>query len=144
MRAGKRATGGYLMSDKWWRGDANEDFAQFLQDRGGAEPREIRRPECESCGCLVYRLHVRDQGARRHCVACGEAQGICGTDTDWTEPPPEPLTCTCGKTQFEIAVAYAEPPRLAVAFRCLSCGVMAMAMTRDLSPDTTARILETA
>lgn len=115
---------------KWWRGDGSQDFRDFLKETWSAATKETRFPQCESCGCLVYRLSVQPgRGARRACVACGASAGVCGSDASFAaSEAPVRVTCECGKNQFEIAVAStgegSAVMRIAVARRCLACGIL--------------------
>ena len=129
---------------KWWRGNTREDFELFLKEAWDPGTTRVAYPECDGCGCLVYRITVKPgAGARRSCVACGQSQGMCGFDrTDGLEK----VTCNCGKNQFEIAVAHAAgpPARLCVARRCLACGTLDVATSWELPSGATDALLDQA
>ncbi len=135
-------------SGKWWRGDGSQDFKDFLRQAWSADVSDARFPQCDGCGCLVYRLQVvAGQGARRSCVACGLAHGICGSDRAFptgAQAPPK-VACECGKNQFEVAVAFERAGRrIAVARRCLACGILDLACEWPAPADATETIMESA
>ena len=129
-------------SGKWWRGNTREDFEQFLRERWSRDLAATAFPECDGCGCLVYRLSVDPgEGVRRACVACGTRHVVCGPDVEGGGG--DKIACGCGKNQFEIVVGYApSPARVAVAFRCLACGNTELAHQWSLPEGTTEAILE--
>lgn len=129
---------------KWWRGNTREDFEQFLKEAFSPETIRVAFPECDGCGCLVYRIVAKPGlGGRRSCVACGQSQGICGfAETEGLDK----VACTCGKNQFELAVAFAKetPPRACIARRCLACGILDVAVEWHPPADSTEALLDRA
>lgn len=129
---------------KWWRGNTRADFEEFLKEAWNPATSRVAFPECDGCGCLVYRIAIAPgAGGRRSCVACGQSQGICGFgQTEGLEK----VTCACGKNQFELAVAFAggAPARACVARRCLACGTLDVATSWEPPAGASDAILDRA
>ena len=127
---------------KWWRGDTRADFENFIKDQWSDATQQTVFPECEGCGCLVYRVRLGASGATRACVACGAAAGICGTPV--ADKSVDAVKCQCGKDQFEIAVSFAAttPAKVGVSRRCLSCA--RLDVIRDWTTEAGAEVLEGA
>jgi DNA-directed RNA polymerase subunit RPC12/RpoP len=121
-------------SGKWWTGEDLNDLAEYLRELGveGYAIDEVRESRCSLCGEGVFGLRAdrTEGGAQRTCRGCGHKQLIADSDDYWEDCTPRTWKCVCGGKDANLAVGYspyadgAEVRWIAVAQRCVNCGVM--------------------
>jgi hypothetical protein len=121
-------------SGTYWVGSAAADLDEYLRALTAESYPADRvvharcHPECDHDRFGL--MYDADQGcARRACARCRCTHEICDSDETWPDAEPETLKCSCGGTEYEIAVAFSHREDgsvkwITVGARCAKCGVL--------------------
>ena len=136
-------------SGEWWTGTGPEDIDDYLREltEEGYPADRFEHARCTGCGGTGFELEVDDeQGcARRTCAACRTQHFICDSEEFSSEAELSPVTCPCGRSEFEIAVGFSHRDDrsvrwITVGMRCVSCGVLGSPVDWEIDYEPTGHL----